>query len=375
MRFAVVILLVLGLCFGSVVAVAPTNRAAAAVLMDVTSGRVLYANNASERRSIASITKLMTALVALESTADLTAPVEILPEWTGVEGSSLYLEAGEILTMETLLYGLLLRSGNDAATAIAGHCATDEESFVAWMNARAADLGMEDTRFSNPHGLDGEGHYSTAMDMATLAAYCMQQEALREIVATKSITVEGRSIVNHNKLLWNYPGCVGMKTGYTDEAGRTLISSAVREGQTLVCVTLSDPDDWADHTALLDYGFATYPAAVFLEAGDPVGSQRVLGSFLHGVPLVSAEALSYPLTQEEAARAEVRSMLPAGVAAPIAEGGIAGSVQLVLDDEVLAETYVLYAAARNRDVLAENSLLQHALDFLRGTTQEFQMKA
>lgn len=228
-------------------ATAPENTAAAAILMDADSGRVLYEKNAREERLIASTTKLMTALVAVESHPDLQETVAIKKEWLDVEGSSIYLKEGERLTLETLLYGLLLQSGNDAAVAIAGFCAGDVESFVAWMNQRAKDLGMSQTQFKNPNGLNQEGHYSTAFDMATLARACMKDPIVSKIVATRSIFLEGRSFTNHNKLLWQYSGCVGMKTGYTEMAGRILISSAIRDGQTLIAVTLSDPNDWEDH--------------------------------------------------------------------------------------------------------------------------------
>ena len=229
-------------------------HAAAAVLMDAGSGRVLYERDAREALPIASITKLMTALVALESGRALDETVTILPQWTGAEGSSLYLRPGETLTLEDLLYGLLLRSGNDAALAVAGYCAGSEEAFVAQMNRRAGELGMTDTHFANPRGQDGAGHVSSAYDMALLARACLDNETLREIVSTRSSSRAGRVLTNHNKLLWRYEGCIGLKTGYTQRAGRTLVSAAEREGLTLICVTLNDPDDWADHAALLDWG-------------------------------------------------------------------------------------------------------------------------
>ena len=181
-RFAAVLLTLAVLLCPSVRAAGPGISAASAILIDGESGRVLYAQNAEEERPIASITKLMTALVAVESHPDLSEVVTIRPEWTGVEGSSMYLKAGEELTLEALLYGLLLASGNDAAVAIAGFCAGDVDTFVAWMNDKAAELGMEHTHFENPNGLNDEGHYSTAADMAALARVVMEHEALAKIV-------------------------------------------------------------------------------------------------------------------------------------------------------------------------------------------------
>ena len=229
--------------------------AISAVVMEAETGRVLYEKQAHQRRPIASITKLMTALVALDSGHGLEEEVTIQPEWTGIEGSSLYLAPGETVRLETLLYGLMLRSGNDGAEAIAGWCGGSREEFIARLNRKAAQLGMGDSRFADPSGLSDENHWSSAYDMALLARACLAQPELAKIVSTRAITLEGRALVNHNKLLWRYPGCVGMKTGFTKQAGRTLVSAAEREGMTLICVTLHDPDDWADHAALYDYGF------------------------------------------------------------------------------------------------------------------------
>ena len=167
----------------------------------------------------------------------------------------MYLRAGEKLTLEELLYGLLLCSGNDAALAVT-ECAGGLEPFVALMNEKAAALGMKDTSFANPNGLDDENHYSTARDMAVLAAYAAEDPTFRRICSTKTATVGGRSMTNHNKLLRQIEGCIGMKTGYTKAAGRTLVSCAERQGRRLVAVTLCDGNDWADHKALYDLGFA-----------------------------------------------------------------------------------------------------------------------
>ena len=242
---------------------AASDRAAGAVLMDAESGRVLYGHNAHKPRLIASTTKLMTALVAVERAVDLDETVTVKGEWLGSEGSSIYLRAGEEITLRGLLYGLLLQSGNDAAMVIACHTAGSVEEFVELMNRRAAELGMKDSSFANPSGLDHENHYSTPYDMALLARACLDNSTGVELCATKSITVGTRTFVNHNKLLWRCEGCVGMKTGFTEKAGRTLVSAAVRDGQTLICVTLNDGDDWNDHRKLLDYGFRTYPCLLY----------------------------------------------------------------------------------------------------------------
>lgn len=227
--------------------------AAAAILMDAESGEVLFEKDIGRRMRIASTTKIMTALVALEC-ARLTDTITVTQDHM-VEGSSMYLKPGETVTVEELLYGLMLCSGNDAALALAD-CCGGLEVFVQAMNEKAAALGMKDTSFANPNGLDDENHYSTAYDMALLAAYAAEDPTFRRICSTRTATVGGRTMTNHNKLLTQVEGCIGMKTGYTKAAGRTLVSCAERQGRRLVAVTLCDGNDWADHKALYDLGFA-----------------------------------------------------------------------------------------------------------------------
>ena len=306
--------------------------ASSAILMDGGTGTVLYEKNAHEPRLIASITKLMTALVALESGHDLKEEITVPAEWTGVEGSSIYLRPGEQVTLETLLYGMLLQSGNDAATAVAQVCAGSVEAFAGQMNAKAVQLGMKDSHFTNPSGLNDEGHYSTAYDMALLAQACLENETLSQIVATKSVALGGRVFTNHNKLLWQYEGCVGMKTGYTEKAGRTLVSAAERDGMTLICVTLNDPNDWADHTALFDRGFADYESLLLAQEGE----------VLCQVPVSGGLALFCPVS----AGAEARLCLPKGkeaerelvlketaLTAPVTQGTVLGEAVFRVDGE------------------------------------------
>ena len=293
-------MLALALFTGSAEAVqAPDTSAAGVVLMDADSGRVLYARNEDDRRLIASITKLMTALVAMESGHALDEIVTVRPEWTGIEGSSLYLRVGEQLRLETLLYGMLLRSGNDAAEAVAGYCGGDVAAFVSAMNAKAGELGMENTCFANPSGLNADGHYSTARDMAILARACLENKTLKTIVSTQSIALEGRFFVNHNKLLQQYEGCIGLKTGYTEKAGRTLVSAAQRNGMTLICVTLNAPDDWRDHTALFDYGFAQYESRCLTQKGETVCRIPVSGSLMPFCNVRAADTVQMALAAGE----------------------------------------------------------------------------
>lgn len=342
----------------------PGVSASCAILVDAESGRVLMEKNAHEERAIASITKLMTALVAVESTSDLDRAVTIQKEWTLAEGSSMYLREGEELTLRELLYGLLLVSGNDAALAIAGFCAGDVDTFVEWMNLRAKELGMEHTHFVNPNGLPAEGHYSTAADMAKLAIVVMEQPDLAEIVGTKSVTMAGRTMTNHNKLLWRYEGCVGMKTGYTDAAGRTLVSCAERDGQRLIAVTLNAPNDWVDHAAMFDYGFSQWPSILLASAGRDLRTLPVTGSLVRFVPVQVERDVRYPLAADERVTAKID--LPDEVEAPVKEGDIAGSLTYYVDGKEVGSTYLVYSHSVERNAAQPKSILERIFSFFLG---------
>lgn len=335
---------------------AVSTSASTAVLMDVASGRVLYDQDMHTPRPIASITKLMTALVAVEYAQDLEQTVEVSQQWLeGVEGSSLYLKAGDKLTLKTLLYGLLLQSGNDAAQVIACWVAGDLEQFAQRMNEKARELGMTNTHFVNPSGLNQEEHYSSAYDMALLACACLENPTVAEICATQTIALEGRTFVNHNKLLWLEQDCVGMKTGYTEASGRTLVSAATRDRQTLVCVTLNDPDDWDDHQALLDYGFETYPATQLCAKGTVMGQVAVAGSVCPTLPVVAQGDAWYPL--EEGEQLEMQLDVFAPLTAPIPQGTQVGTARWVCQGEVVAEIPLL-AGKRVEDDQWKPSWLQ-----------------
>ena len=313
--------------------------AKAAILMHADSGRVLYEKNADEHMLIASTTKIMTAIVVLEH-CELDDLVEVDSRSAGIEGSSMYLKAGESYTVEDLLYGLLLVSGNDAASALALHVADSMEEFAELMNAKAAELGMTESSFKNAHGLDEEGHYSTARDMAKLAAYCMGNEDFARIAGTVSHTVGEQTLVNHNRLLREYDGCLGLKTGYTMAAGRTLVTCAERDGARYVCVTLNDPDDWDDHKALYDWAFANYSFAEVIPAG-----------LSYEVPLISGAEMTAPAETEGTAYALIQNgesydmelELPAFAFAPISEGERAGRAVACSDGQEIASVRIVYS--------------------------------
>lgn len=316
----------------------PAVSAEAAVVAELETGRVLYEKNGDQPMKAASTVKILTALVALEA-LEPGETVTILPEWTGAEGSSMYLRAGERYTVEELLCGLLLVSGNDAALALAGAAAGSTEAFVRQMNEKAAALGMKDSHFVDPSGLASEGHRVTARDMALLARAAMEDPLLRELVSRRSATVAGRTLRNHNKLLWLYEGAVGIKTGFTRAAGRTLVSCAERDGLSLICVTLNAPEDWKDHQALLDWGFQSFsrPETRDLrwELSVVSGMEETVGVLPGPGPL--------PLLPREGWQREV--LLPRFVYAPVTAGEGAGSLRFYGESgEVLGELPLVYAA-------------------------------
>ena len=316
------------------------TSATAAILMDADSGRVLYEHQADRKMLIASTTKIMTALVALRE-GNLSDMVTVSREAAYTEGSSMYLKEGEQLSLETLLYGLMLCSGNDAAVAVAQHVGGSVEAFVERMNETARELGMTGTSFANPNGLDHEKHYSTARDMAVLACAAMENETLLRIVSTKSVTVGGRTMTNHNKLLSWQEGCLGLKTGYTKAAGRTLVTCAERNGQRLVAVTLQDGNDWADHQALFEHGFSAYPAKRAAAPGQTVTFVAVTGGTRASVPLIAATAFSFPLAEGEAL--ETRIEAPA-LTAPVRAGSAAGEAVFLLNGTEVGRVGLLCGA-------------------------------
>ena len=305
--------------------------ASSAILMDMDSGRVLYERNAGARMLIASTTKILTALVAIRD-GNLSDTVKVSREAAYTEGSSMYLKEGEELTLETLLYGLLLCSGNDAAVAVAEHVGGSVKGFVKRMNETAAELGMEDSSFANPNGLDDEAHYSTAYDMALLARAAMGNETLVRIASTRTVSIGGRTMTNHNKLLSYVDGCLGLKTGYTRAAGRTLVSCAERNGQRLIAVTLQDGNDWADHQSLYDYGFSAYPAKRMAQLGHELAEEK-------GSPLIAADSFAWPLAQGETL--ETNLELDRELTAPLRAGTRVGEAVFSLNGKEVGRVDLL----------------------------------
>lgn len=324
------------------------THAEAAALIDVTTGVILYSKMGDKQMRIASLTKVMTAIVAIEQ-GKLSDAVTVSKRAAGKEGSSIYLKQGEQMSLQYLLYGLMLRSGNDAATAIAENVGGTEEGFAYLMNEKAQMLGMEHSHFMNPHGLDVKNHYSTANDMAQLTAYALQNPIFREIVATKLKKVPnpnetwGYLWANKNKMLSLYPGADGVKTGYTKLALRCLISSATRNGQQLAVVTLNDSDDWADHSRLLDYGFKHFPLGQLIDKGESVD-----------IGLKALESFNYPLSLEQKAKVtrKVELYKPTSLSYRL---GTRGQLQLFLSDKRIGT--VLLVASDNPMLDKRNTIV------------------
>lgn len=313
--------------------------ARSAYVLDAVSGRVLFSQNPDRRSLIASTTKIMTALIVCEQ-CNVLDRMRIPREAVGIEGSSMYLKEGEVLTLQELLYGLMLSSGNDAAVALAIYCGGTVEGFAELMNDKARVLGMTGTHFENPNGLDSPGHYSTARDLAVLAAYAMENPIFAKTVSTKTVCAGNRALRNHNKLLWMLEGADGVKTGYTKAAGRILVSSATRDGRRLIAVTLDDPNDWQDHQALLCDGFSRFALEKLVCAGDQVGTAEVIGGEITQVPVIAAEDFTYSVAPEENPQLMLSARGP--VFAPVAEGEEAGFAYILIERKAVGKVPVVY---------------------------------
>ncbi|MBO7304817.1 MAG: D-alanyl-D-alanine carboxypeptidase [Clostridia bacterium] len=317
----------------------PSLSAKAAALYEPETNRFLYTKNADQRLGMASTTKIMTALIALE-TLPTDEVITVDERAAGIEGSSIYLKAGEEISVIDLVYATLLQSANDAAAALACRIADGIDEFSYVMNERARELGLVDTNFKNPHGLDDSEHYTTARELALLAAEALKNETFKSVCSTykKELTSSAsqRIVVNHNKLLKAYPGCIGVKTGYTKKSGRSLVSAAERDGLTLIGVTINAPDDWRDHTEMLDYGFSLLEARLLAKKDE----------FSYLIPVIGGDKESVRVSNEEEIKKifnkcdsdiEISVRLPRYFSAPIRIGDVLGTVVFIKDGEKIAE--------------------------------------
>jgi len=337
MRRVIIAIVLTILIINNIVYSAPSISAQSAVLMDVETKRVLFEQNAHVRLPMASTTKIMTALVALEK-GNIHDIVEIDKDVVGIEGSSIYLHVGEKISLEDLLYGLILRSGNDAAMAIGKHIGGDIDRFVNMMNEKSKEIGAVNTNFVNPHGLHDDNHYTTAYDLALITSKAMEREDFRLISRAKSWTAKREKnylFYNKNKTLWEYEGGDGVKTGYTTKAGRCLVTSATRNDIHLVAVVLNDYNWFQDCYALMDYGFANYKSYDIIKRGHPIKNLPVIYGQKEHVTAVSEEGFSYLLSEEELEKIKVDYRLEENIIAPVKKGDILGNVYIYLEGKLI----------------------------------------
>ena len=368
-RFLCLILATAFLLLGSVMPVRALSLSAqSAVLIDARDGKILYEKDADTPRPMASTTKIMTAIVAIEN-GDVNEIIEITDEAVGVEGSSIYLQKGEKMTLLELLYALLLQSANDAAVAIAVGIGGSVEGFARMMNEKAIELGLTSTHFENPNGLDADGHVTTARELALLTAYALKNPTFAEIVSTYKRKISGpdggvRLVVNHNKLLNMYDGCVGVKTGFTKKSGRCLVSAACRESLTLVAVTLSAPDDWRDHTALLNHGYENYLCEILCDEGGFIETLPVVGGVQDSLLCVNCDFVAATLPRSHG-EIGVNVKLPQMIYAPVKAGDVVGHVTYRCDGKVIGETDIK-AAYDVQQINYKKNFWQKVWDFISG---------
>lgn len=321
----------------------PAVTAKAAILMDAESGRIIYGKAIHQRRAQASTTKMTTAILALEK-GNLDKKITISKNAAETGESSIWLEKGEVLTLKQLIYAALLQSANDACVAIAEDIGGTEEKFVEMMNEKVREIGALDTHYTNPHGLNNPQHYSSAYDLAIIARYGLHKVPhFQEIVRTWRYTIPwaghpwDRVMYNHNKLLKRYPGTDGVKTGFTDQAGKCLVSSATRNGHQFIAVVMDSKDIYADSAALLNYGFKNYSLEVLNEGGKYIRTLPVINGEKQDVDVYTKGTLKYPLTKVEKSELSSEVKLGENIKAPFEIGTKVGEIVYKLNNKVITK--------------------------------------
>jgi len=318
----------------------PKVGANAAIVMDAASGRVLFEKNAYSRLPMASTTKIMTAIVALEQ-GNLDDIVVVSKRAAGIGGSTINLKTGQKIRLRELLYGLMLNSGNDAAIAIAEHIGGTVENFAEMMNKKAVEIGALDTSFKSPHGLDMDGHYSTAYDLAVITGYALKNPVFAEIVRTKHANIGYTTLNNTNEMLSIYPGADGVKTGYTGKAGRCLVTSATRDGWQIISVVLGCPTRYIraeSSKVILDYAFENYRPNVLIKKGDKVKTLKVIKGVESDVNILTMDEVVFPLREDEKDKVEMYLDLPDELDAPVYANVEVGNIYCYLDGELIGHT-------------------------------------
>ncbi len=321
----------------------PKVSAGSAIVMDMVSGRILYEKNAYTRSSIASTTKIMTAIVAIENSND-NEDVLVSKKAASISGSTVNLKEGKIYKMGDLLYALMLRSGNDAAIAIAEHVGGSVEAFAEMMTRKAAEIGATNTNFVTPHGLDDPQHFSTAYDLALITQYALKNEKFNKIVGTKESVFEGNNITNTNEMLGLYPGVDGVKTGYTGQAGRCLVTSASHDGWRIISIVLNCVSRYSraqNSKTLLDYAFNNFKSYDLLRKGQMVKELDLKKGLQDKLSIYSDSNISIPLKADEVDRIEVVYNIPGIIEAPINIFSKVGTIEYRLDGKLLATAEVI----------------------------------
>ncbi len=309
------------------------------IVMELNSHRVLCANNERVKKYMASTTKILTAITIIEN-CTLSDIVTVTDKTVGVEGSSIYLEVGEKLSVEDLLYGLMLRSGNDCAETLAVYCSGTLEAFAELMNKTATKIGAVNSNFVNPHGLHDDNHYTTAYDLALISCYAMKNDNFRKIVSTKSVTIPfttrdfNRHLVNKNKMLKEFDGATGIKTGYTKRAGRCLVSSCLRNGMELICVVLNCPPMFERSKSLLSEAFSQFKLYKLIESDNIVGFSCRVGSD-EKIPLAIKSDVVLPLTQNEFDRLKIEYEYPEFIDNQIKKDSQIGKVKIYAENNLI----------------------------------------
>ena len=319
-----------------------STSAKAMCVMEASTGRVLYGKNRHEKLPMASTTKIMTAITAIENCKDLDKRFEISPRAVGIPGTSLYLRKGETLSVRELLYGLMLISGNDASFAIGERVGGNVEKFLDMMNKTAHKIGALSSHFDNTHGLDSQTHYTTAEDLARITSYAMQNQTFKEIVSTKNTKIvsgEGKTryLKNKNRLLNSLAGCNGVKTGFTNDAGRCLVSSAERDGMTLVCVVLNCGPMFEESSQLLEKGFDEFKLYDLTNGYTYKRTIPVEEGRMSEVRIGTEGKFLYPLKESELDKVEYRVKVDEKLVAPVKKGQEVGKVEIFIDNNLLFE--------------------------------------
>lgn len=325
-------------------------------VLEGNSNKVLYCKNLHERMPMASTTKIVTAILAIENTPNLDEKIKISEKAVGIEGTSIYIKSGEELTMRELLYGLMLASGNDCAVAIAEVCG-GEENFVNMMNEFALNLGLTDTHFDNPHGLDSETHYTSAYDLAMMTSYALENDTFREIFGTERMVIEeneiyqARYLKNKNRLLFTEENCIGGKTGFTDNAGRCLVSAHEENDMTIISVVLNCQPMFDECNRLTKLVLQNYNMKEFIKPYNFVSDVIISDSDKQDVGVITIKGYSEPILKSEESNYEVKYNLPESLVAPIKLNEEVGTVEVYYNNEVIyTDKLITIEGAENNDI-------------------------